>query len=122
MRNLTAEVFVSDGGSAANLLWDIDKFYVSIDITMLIKCATDANYPKLPLALGVQLYMAPKYIKVADCAHTGIIPCNGVAAGCTQAASLSKSMLYDIVEHMHYFYVDRPIDKPVSGVEDNTYT
>ena len=41
--------------------------------------------------------------------HTGITPYNSVAAGCTQAASLSKCMLYDIVEHMHYMYIDQPI-------------
>ena len=46
------------------------SFYDNIDIMVLIKCANDAKYPKLPLALATQMYMAPKKCKGSRlCAH-----------------------------------------------------
>ena len=44
------------------ILWDLEKFYDTINISLLIDRAFGLNYPIGPLALGIQMHMAPRCI------------------------------------------------------------
>ena len=102
-RNISNEISSHLGHHNITTLWDIEKFYDSIDIVELLKLARNMNYPSLLLALVVQLYLCPRILVVNNCYHTGIVPYNAVLAGCAQAATFSKILLFDILEYAHNY-------------------
>ena len=43
------------------MLWDMDKFYDTIDMLKLMERAMEMGYPILILALGLQMHFAPRF-------------------------------------------------------------
>ena len=75
------ELHTQTGDEVASLLWDMDKFYDSINVIKLISKGIELGYPVVALALGMVMHMAMRVLKVEDSFMECEIPANGIIAG-----------------------------------------
>ena len=100
-RALLDETSVALGEAAVTFLWDMAKFYDSIDLSRLLLWAERMDYPVELLILGMQLHVAPRCINVLGTTLPGVDPSNGIVAGCGQANAWARVVLYDVLEFVH---------------------
>ena len=82
----------------ASLLWDIQKFFDSVDLFLLIEAAPKLGYHPNILALVMQLHMAIRSLRVKDASGQWIIPTRSIPAGCRQACFLVKAFLHPVMQ------------------------
>ena len=101
-RKLSDEVAIELERPTATLLWDLEKFYDSVVLHRVITAAADLDYPLVHLALGMQVHMAPRFIRSATgCFSTGMRPDTSMLAGDGQSNAWARCALYDMLEHVH---------------------
>ena len=61
-RRLLVEAHALVGDAVALVLWDIRKFFDSLDVEVLICRAEAAGFPLDQLVLGLQVHRAPSYL------------------------------------------------------------
>ena len=98
-RHLLMEQAVLRGKSVGELLWDVAKFFDSLDVPLLIQRAEKLDFPIDQLVLGMQVHRAPRVLKADGCfgepvEATGV----SVLAGCSLSTSLSRAFLRDEVQ------------------------
>ena len=54
---------IHKGLKRAKILWDMEKFYDSLDICKLIDRANYLGYPSKLIAMGMTMHMAPRVIR-----------------------------------------------------------
>ncbi len=93
-RHLLMEQAVLLGKHVAQLLWDVAKFFDSLNIPLLIERAEELNFPIDQLVLGMQAHRAPRVLRVDGCCAEAI-PATGVSvlAGCSLSTSLSRAFV-----------------------------
>ena len=74
------EVATYSGEQVARMLWDLDKFYDSINISLLIDRAVEMGYPMVALALGIQMHMAPRVFRGHQHYQLAPMPSNAISA------------------------------------------
>ncbi|CAK0894219.1 unnamed protein product [Prorocentrum cordatum] len=106
-RLMRAEAAVQMGFHAAGIFYDAVNFYDNIDLDQLIEEASDLNYPLLPLAMAVQMYLAPRAIMAHSLFSDIFEPASSMVAGCGQAVDLTRPLPYCIMDaaRRHYIYV-----------------
>ena len=93
-RSLRGEVVIQ-------MLWDVEKYFDSIDIEVLVERAVRHGFPKEILIMGLQIHRAPRLIKVAGTYADVIVEMGrSMIAGCTLSTSLSRAYLKDVVEEV----------------------
>ena len=95
------ELHLLNGGEVASILWDMEKFYDSLDIGRLVDKAREMGYPTLIFGLGILMHMSPRVIKAYDHYGLPIMPSNGIIAGCTQSTFWARLFLYKIMEQAY---------------------
>ena len=80
-RRLLEELHVMEGGAVANTFWDLEKFYDSISLPLLIELAEEAGYPLDLFFFDLLFHLAPRVLKWADFYAEPIDPVNGILAG-----------------------------------------
>jgi len=113
------EVSVIGNKSVASCLWDMAKFYDSIDWRVLAAQAPRHGYPIRILAIGMIVHTSPRILKDR---HAVSLPCQaytGILAGDTQANAFAKCILYDVLDHIHGRW---PGPGPFSYVDDLAQT
>ena len=93
-RFLDMEQAVLRGKLVVQMLWDMTKFFDSIDIPKLIERCEKLDFPRDQLCLGMQVHRAPRVLRAAGSCGK-VIPTTGVdiLAGCTLSTSLSRGFL-----------------------------
>ncbi|CAK0880231.1 unnamed protein product [Prorocentrum cordatum] len=106
-RLMRAEAAVQMGFHAAGIFYDAANFYDNLGLDQLIEKAGDLNYPLLPLAMAVQMYLAPEAIMAHSLFSDIFEPANSMVAGCGQAVDLTRPLLYGIMDaaYRHHIYV-----------------
>jgi len=113
------EVAVIRKKSVASCLWDMAKFYDSIDWRVLAVQAPLHGYPIRILAIGMSVHTSPRVLKDR---HAVSLPCQaytGILAGDTQANAFAKCILYDVLDYIHGRW---PGAGPFSYVDDLAQT
>eukprot|EP00973_Karenia_brevis_P070762 9836034-Karenia_brevis.AAC.1 len=82
------EIAYWEGRQACSILWDLKKFYDSIDIFKMMEHASAMRYPMVPLVMAVELYLAVRTIQFQRHASNWIHPTRSMCAGCGQATFL----------------------------------
>ena len=84
-RSLRGEVVVQ-------ILWDVEKYFDSLDVGTLIERAQHHAFPKEILELGLQAQRAPRIITVAQ-TYADALPRSGksIIAGCSAASDLVEA-------------------------------
>ena len=62
-RALFTEVKAKNGDTVFVVLWDVKKYFDSVQIPALIERASALNFPAVPLTLGLQMHRAPRLIR-----------------------------------------------------------
>ncbi|CAK0812485.1 unnamed protein product, partial [Prorocentrum cordatum] len=95
------------GFHAAGVFYDAVNFYDNIGLGQLIEKASDLQYPLLPLAMAVQMYIAPRAIMSHSLFSDMFEPANSMVAGCGQAVDLTRPLLYGILDaaRRHHIFV-----------------
>ncbi|CAK0907670.1 unnamed protein product [Prorocentrum cordatum] len=108
MHRLTrAEAATEMGFHAAGVFYDAANFYDNIGLDQLIEKASDLQCPLLPLAMAVQMYLAPRAIMAHSLFSDIFEPANSMVAGCGQAVDLTRPLLHGILDaaHRHHIFV-----------------
>ena len=97
-RQLLMELACLQGKSVGQMLWDVAKFFDSLDVPILIERAEGLGFPLDQLTLAMQMHRAPRALRAAG-TYGPVIEATGVSilAGCTTSTSLSRAFLRDDV-------------------------
>ncbi|CAK0858693.1 unnamed protein product, partial [Prorocentrum cordatum] len=106
-RLMRAEAATEMGFHAAGVFYDAANFYDNIGLDQLIEKASALQYPLLPLAMAVQMYLAPRAIMAHSLFSDIFEPANSMVAGCGQAVDLTRPLLHGILDaaHRHHIFV-----------------
>ncbi|CAK0896788.1 unnamed protein product, partial [Prorocentrum cordatum] len=104
-RLMRAEAATEMGFHAAGVFYDAANFYDNIGLDRLIEKATALQYPLLPLAMAVQMYLAPRAIMAHSLFSDIFEPANSMVAGCGQAVDLTRPLLYGILDAAHRHHI-----------------
>lgn len=83
------EIAIWLGEQTATILWDLQKFFDSIDLFGMIDIALRMDYHPAFLALVVQQYMAIRTLRVKNACGNWVVPTRSITAGCGQACLLA---------------------------------
>ena len=91
-RHLQMEQATLRGKLVIHILWDVAKFFDSIDIPRLIRRCEELGFPIDQLTLAMQMHRAPRIIQAAGCCASPITSTGvSILAGCTFSTSLSTA-------------------------------
>jgi len=100
-RAVLGEASLVLGASQAQILWDITKFYDSIDPGKMAGFAGTVGYPLMQLYLGLLMHQAARFILDNGQASDFLVPGASILAGCTQSTSWAKVYLHDLLQKVH---------------------
>ena len=101
LRALEMEQRTIRGEHVIQIMWDVEKYFDSLDIQILIERAVEYEFPKELLILGLQVHRAPRVLKVGD-TYADVVPRigRGIIVGCTLSTSLSRAYLKRAVDQV----------------------
>ena len=97
-RALAAELAKLEGMHSLTTLWDLKKFFDSIDIPTLIELAEDLGFPLQQLAMSLIVHQAPRRLKLS--AAIGDVIHNlgrSILAGCTNSTSMARAFMREAI-------------------------
>ena len=116
LRVVKAEVRVARGLCTGAFFSDFQSFYDNMGLTDILDWAQEVHYPIGPLALGIQLHVAPRMIRVNGVISDPIMPANGALAGCYQATEFARLLLYGIMDKLHADFLPDQLGQIVDDV------
>ncbi len=94
LRQLLTETAVAMGKEVAVTLWDVEKFFDTIDPDRVIESAEHLNFPHVVLGLAMVMHRAPRIVLCEGCAAEPIgATARSILAGCVTSTSLARGML-----------------------------
>ena len=102
LRSLRVEVAKILGYEAIGLLWDISAFFDEVDIALLIPLALSRGFCPWTLGLAVKVHMGPRAFKEGKYISSWFESSGcSILAGCVTSVSLTRALLYDVLDDMH---------------------
>ena len=102
LRSLRVEVAKILGYEAIGLLWDISAFFDEVDIALLIPLALKRGFCPWVLGLAVKVHMGPRAFKEGNYISPWFESSGcSILAGCVTSVSLTRALLYDVLDDMH---------------------
>ena len=98
-QTLRCEAGIYSGRVSGGFLWDLESFYDTIDLDLLLERAEKAGFPMIIARMAISTYTAPRSVQTRAGRGAPLFPRRGVAAGC----SLAKALV-------HLYYLG-PMDK-----------
>ena len=97
-RQLKVEMYTTLGYHVAVILWDIRKYFDSLDVPTLVNRAQDAKFPMEQLVLSMQAHRACRIIRMeGNYSDTLPPPGKGIIAGCKTSTFHSKCFLNPVL-------------------------
>ena len=83
------------------MLWDMDKFYDSINLLVLARELLRRDHPPELLILGMLAHAAPRILKAGPCLSEMIQSTgNSMLAGCQQSVSFTRGLLWELIAEL----------------------
>ena len=102
LRSLRVEVAKILGYEAIGLLWDMSAFFDEVDIALLIPLALSGGFCPWMLGLAVKVHMGPRAFKEGKYISPWLESSGcSILAGCVTSVSLTRALLYDVLDDMH---------------------
>ena len=89
------------GEDFAFLLWDAEKFYDNIDLTVLLEASTACGLDRRELILSLRVLIAPREIRIGKGSGVAVAPHNGMLAGLRRSNFFARLLLFRTLEVMH---------------------
>ncbi len=98
-RHLRLELASLQGRHAITLLWDMEKFFDSLDARILVNSVVDADFSADQHAMWLMMHRAPRVLRVQGC-HAEPVERTGrsVLPGCTLSTSFARAYLKPLRE------------------------
>ena len=90
LRALANESAATIGMASATLLWDLEKFYDSVNLERLVSESIRLGFCAVILYLSLAMHTSVRIIKVQGHLAEGIHPTTGLVAGDTHAQTLAN--------------------------------
>ena len=100
LRAWSNEVASIAGQESLSVLWDLDKFYDSIDPQDVMCTAVDAAYPPSQLVMALSMHMAPRCLLLNGIASQIIFPNKSIIAGCSHSNFFARLPLQKPIRRM----------------------
>ena len=101
MQALAVDLAELGGKSWALILYDLEKFYDSLSLAILLGESLKREYSPTLLYMLFLCYTGPRIIRVGRCSAEPIQPSGSIVAGCGEAGNMAKCMIYDLVDRLH---------------------
>ena len=96
-RHALIEVKAQLGYKVILALWDIQKFFDSLDIELLIERSQELNFPPTVLALALEVHKGTRHLSAAGTTAKPIGDTgSSILAGCTNSTSFSRAYIRKI--------------------------
>ena len=83
-------------------MWDISSFFDQVDIVLLIPLALNRGFCPWLLGLAVKVHMGPRAFKEGKFISPWVESSGlSILAGCVTSVSLTRALLYDVLDDMH---------------------
>ena len=90
-RAMLTELAKVENKSSAVLLWDMQKFFDSLDVAVLFEAATELNFPLKQLILSMVVHHAPRRLKMGGVIGQAIVKLGrSILAGCKRSTDLAR--------------------------------
>ena len=96
------EVSYALGHATGAIMWDLEKFYDSINWEYMVKWALETKFDPTILLVGLSMHTAPRRIRVGPFVGEAMDVNTSVVAGCGLAVKWSKIMLYHTLQQTHH--------------------
>ena len=93
-RAIAAEVDRYNGKTYGALLWDLTKFFDTLDPQHLASEASALGFSAADFCLGLRMHLAPRRLMIQGCVSHQAEPHNLVLPGCIYAVAFTKVYLY----------------------------
>ena len=100
-RHLTAEIAIATGEKASAALWDFEKFFDTICVTLLIQHALDLCFPLIDLVLGLQMHLAPRYVQLLGSLSDPVRCTRSILPGCSLSTPFTRADLHEDMQALH---------------------
>ena len=101
-----AEVAKSEDLYTLNILWDMKKFFDSLDIFILIQEALFLEFPLLQLTLSLIIHHAPRRLKLGNAIGDVVFGFGrSILAGCKRSTDLARVYTIRMVKQLHRKYL-----------------
>jgi len=108
-RGLEAEVYRYTEEQVIGVFHDFDKFFDSIDTTILINKALEVNFPIIDLLMTMLQHTAPRIIQFGGFCSRSIITHTSILAGCKHSIALTRVLF---LTGIHNLCVQHPLAAP----------
>ena len=100
VRSLTNELGLITDRQVATILWDLDKFFDSIDPALVLREGLKLQYPPLDLVLALSMHCAPRILVLQGTVSACILPLRSILAGCSHSMRFARLVMHDPVQHI----------------------
>ena len=91
-------------------IWDLQKFYDSIDVRHLLKLGAECGFPLRVAGVDLQLRLLLRALRWAVAFAKPRIVANSILAGSKFSVAYARNMLYGIVETVPVVRIDQHVD------------
>ena len=102
IRGWANEVSIISGHESTTVLWDLHKFFDTINGEHVLNAGIDQAYPATDLALGLSMHFAPRCVQLTGIASHMLFPQRSILAGCSRSVDFAR------------LAIRKPIDKVVA--------
>ena len=117
LRALQSENGEARGDHVAHQLWDMQKFYDSVDFTLLIDELLRRGFPSHLMVLGFLAHCAPRILRVGKSFGPTVVDCrNSMLAGCQLSVSFTRGLLWQLVADLSVIDPEYPCSSHVDDL------
>ena len=121
LRSAVIQAFLVESAKAQGLDWavilyDLQKFYDTIQLPTVLAVAVRFMFPLRTLVMVVINYVAPRVIKAGASFSDATQPVDSILAGCQQANDMARIALYRLLDKMHILHPKAPLNTFVDDI------
>ena len=94
------------GLHAAGNMWDMEKFFDTVNLDDVRRLGVQRHYPRTELQLALAMHRAPRILQMLGVAANVIVPTRSIIQGCTHSDSFARLIMW------------RPVQRSVQDVDD----
>jgi hypothetical protein len=97
-RLLVAEVAQLLGLHSIAAMWDMEKLFGTIDVSILVQEALEAKYPLVDLCTGLAIQTAPRVLQCGSSISQPVEVKRSILPGCKQSVALTRAPMRKLVQ------------------------
>ena len=106
------DVALASNLQTGGILWDLEKFFDSIDHDDIRIAADRLNYPAADLKLALNLHSAPRFLTLSGAQSCLIHPIKGILQGCMHSVYLARMVNHRPISRIHQEQIDYKVKAP----------